>query len=561
METWRRTRCRCGAALLLSAAIAIGCEDEGDGTQQPPPVTPPEQTLDSVGLELVAENLTSPVLLIEAPDESGRLYLVDQVGVIRVIDREGGVLDTPFLDLRDRIVALMPEYDERGLLGLAFHPDFAANGRVFVYYTAPLRAGAPAGFDHTNVVSEFVDGTERILLEVDAPQFNHNGGMLAFGPDGYLYISIGDGGNANDVGLGHSDIGNAQDLEQLLGKVLRIDVDGTTPYAIPSDNPFANGDGRDEIYAYGFRNPFRFSFDMGGDRDLFLGDAGQDRIEEVDIVELGQNYGWNIKEGSSCFDPAAPKVPPAECTDVGANGETLVDPIVEYMNTAAGGIGVVVVGGFVYRGTALPSLVGDYVFGDFSKNLASPLGSVFAAHRDSAGAWKMRTLEIANGTLREYVRAFGQDSTGEIYLLTAGALGPSGTTGKVYRFIDKDAVPPEPVDLVAEQIAQGALQYADNCARCHGSDGMGTSLAPAIIGEGALPLDPPPERLLRKTQFSTAADVYMFVSTFMPFDAPGSLSAEAYLSIMAFVLDANGIELSQPVAVENAASIVIHEVP
>jgi glucose/arabinose dehydrogenase len=254
-----------------------------------------------VRLEQVAEGLTSPVTLVAPPDGSGRLFVVDQIGLVRVVSAAGELLAEPFLDLRDRIVTLMPDFDERGLLGLAFHPDYAANGRLFVYYSAPLREGGPAGWDHTSHVSEFRvsadpnradPGSERVVLQIDEPQFNHNAGTVLFGPDGYLYISVGDGGGANDVDLGHTPvIGNGQDLTNLLGKILRIDVDGAEPYAIPDDNPFVGTIGRDEIFAYGLRNPYRMSFDRGGDRDLLIADAGQNLWEEVNLGASGANYG------------------------------------------------------------------------------------------------------------------------------------------------------------------------------------------------------------------------------------------------------------------------------
>src|ERR671919_810397 len=258
-----------------------------------------------VDLELIADGLTSPVTLMEAPDGTGRLFVVDQAGLIRVITPSGVLLPEPFLDVRDRMVALQAGFDERGLLGLAFHPDYASNGRFFVYYSAPLREGGPAGFNHTSHISEFtVSGdpdradpaSERILLQVDEPQFNHNAGSLQFGPeDEYLYISFGDGGGANDVGLGHvadwyaeNGGGNGQDVTQnLLGSILRIDVDSGSPYGIPPDNPFVGTPGLDEVWAYGFRNPYRMSFDRGGSRQLFVGDVGQLRWEEVSIVTAG----------------------------------------------------------------------------------------------------------------------------------------------------------------------------------------------------------------------------------------------------------------------------------
>lgn len=404
----------------------------------------------TVGLELVAGGLTSPVQLVAPPDESGRLFVVDQTGLIRVISDDGTLLDEPFLDVRSRMVALMPEFDERGLLGLAFHPDYAANGRFFVYYSAPLRAGAPAGWDHTSHISEFSEsadsnradpGSERVLLQVDEPQFNHNSGTVTFGPDGYLYISVGDGGGANDVGLGHTpEIGNGQDLTNLLGSILRIDVDHGDPYAIPADNPFVGRFGEDEIFAYGLRNPYRFSFDMGGNHDLFVADAGQELWEEVSIAVSGANLGWNIKEGTHCFDPDNPDESPADCRDTGYQlGDPLIDPIIEYPNHhQPGGIGAVVVGGHVYRGSDLPQFRGRYIFGDWSFVFEEPDGTLLIAQARDRGLWKISELRIQGrpgGRLGHYVLGFGQDPAGEIYVLTTDNTGPTGATGNVYRIV------------------------------------------------------------------------------------------------------------------------------
>jgi glucose/arabinose dehydrogenase len=416
----------------------------------------------SAGLELVAEGFTSPVYMTEAPDDSGRLFVVDQIGLIRIVTAEGQLLDTPFLNVQDRLVTLMPDFDERGLLGLAFHPDYASNGRFFVYYSAPLRPGAPDGYDHTATISQFLvsadpnvadPASETILLQVDKPQFNHNGGTLMFGPaDGYLYISLGDGGGANDVGLGHVEDwyadnagGNGQDVEQnLLGNILRIDVDGAAPYGIPADNPFVGRDGLDEIYAYGFRNPYRFSFDMGGSHRLFVGDAGQDLWEEVSIVEQGGNYGWNVKEGTHCFDAENPTVPPADCPEtVGPDhpdsGAPLIDPVIEYANAnQPGGLGFTVIGGYVYRGDDIPPFRGRYIFGDWSRSFTTPDGSVFLAQGRQGGLWLMREINFHNqpdGRLGHFLLAFGQDSEGEIYLLTTDMIGPSGNTGQVYKLV------------------------------------------------------------------------------------------------------------------------------
>jgi glucose/arabinose dehydrogenase len=417
-----------------------------------------------IGVSLVADGLTAPVALVEPPDGSGRLFVVDQVGLIRVIDAEGSLSPDPFLDLRSRIVPLMPDFDERGLLGLTFHPGYAANGRFFVYYSAPLRAGAPAGFDHTSHISEFRvsadpnrgdPASERVILQVDEPQFNHNGGTVLFGPEGYLYVSLGDGGGADDVGLGHVEDwyetnagGNGQDIQQnLLGNILRIDVDSGSPYGIPADNPFTAtpgcSDGCDEIFAYGLRNPYRMSFDMGGSHQLFVGDAGQELWEEVSIVTRGGNYGWNVKEGTHCFSTDNPDESPAECPDEVLSGirsgDPLIDPVIEYANHhQPGGLGAVVVGGHVYRGRVLPQLRGRYVFGDWSREFEEPDGTLFVASPRKRGLWLMQELRVANrpsGRIDHYVMGFGQDLSGEVYVLVTESTGPTGDTGKVFKLV------------------------------------------------------------------------------------------------------------------------------
>jgi glucose/arabinose dehydrogenase len=441
----------CVAALAGAAAPAAAQEQEGP----------------AVGLRQVADGLVSPVTAVSAGDRSGRLFIVDQVGVIRVLDADGTLRSEPFLDLRSSIVPLMPDFDERGLLGLAFHPGYAGNGRLFVYYSAPLRAGAPAGYNHTSRVSEFRvsagdpnradPASERVLLEVDEPQFNHNAGTLVFGPsDGYLYISLGDGGGADDVGLGHVEDwyaanggGNGQDIQRnLLGDILRIDVDGGVPYGIPADNPFVGtpgcADGCDETWAYGFRNPYRMSFDMGGDHDLFVGDAGQELWEEVSIAVKGGNFGWNVKEGTHCFSTENPDESPASCPDSvgGAHpraGDPLIDPVIEYANHhQPGGLGAVVVGGHVYRGSALPQFAGRYIFGDYSREEEEPDGSLFVAKPRKKGLWKLQQLRVAtspSGRLDAFLLGFGQDPAGEMYVLTSKQSGPSGTTGEVFKLV------------------------------------------------------------------------------------------------------------------------------
>ena len=454
-----RTRLFGVAALLLAAGVA--CDDDNPFApivdDVPGTVVGPSALGAplAIGVELIASGLTSPIQLVQ-PLRNGPRYVVDQIGLVRVLDANGTVRAEPFLDVRTRITPLNAPYDERGLLGIAFHPDFDDNRRFYVFYTAPPRATAPAGFNHTNVIAEFRaqsgdltradPASERIVMQVDHPQGNHNGGTVAFGPDGYLYISMGDGGGAHDNNaLGHvadwfdgNAGGNGQDVAQnLLGSILRIDVDGAQPYAVPGDNPFVNRTGLDEIWAYGFRNPYRFSFDMRANRALLVGDAGQELWEEVSVVRRGGNYGWNVREGTHCFDAEAPTTVPASCplTDP-TTGETLRSPVIEFANTKnpVGGLSLTVVGGHVYRGSRVQSLRGMYVFGGATQAFASPDGSLFMATPQTSGLWPMRELLI-NGTTRlnHVVKGFGQDQEGEVYVMATEVLGPTGSTGKVFR--------------------------------------------------------------------------------------------------------------------------------
>jgi hypothetical protein len=333
---------------------------------------------------------------------------------------------------------------------MAVHPQFDANRKVYLFYSAPLRAGAPTNWDHTARVSEWTLGKddtlggERVLLEMDMPYFNHHGGRMAFGPDGLLYIGVGDGGNAHDIGRGRGPKGNGQDTSVLMGKVLRIDVnkkDAGKEYAVPQDNPFVKGGGAPEIYAFGFRNPWGLSFDRAGGRELFLADVGQDGYEEIDIVTKGGNYGWNIREAFSCFDPKNPKNPPQDCPKVGANGEPLIDPIAAYKSFRRfpkdpEAKGISITGGYVYRGKALPQLVGKYVFGDWSGNWAKASGVLYVAAKGADGKWSIEPLEVAGhpgGSIGQYITAFGEGADGELYVLTNGSNALRGKTGKVWK--------------------------------------------------------------------------------------------------------------------------------
>lgn len=431
---------------LILAIVSCNRDDDGvtttQGTEQP-------------GLRLLADGFASPILVKEAPDGSGRKFVLDQTGKIFILDPDDNLVSQPFLDISSRMVSLDASYDERGLLGLAFHPDFENNNRFFVYYSAPLQAGAPADFDHTSHISEFTVSadsnladvnSEQVIMQVDQPQGNHNGGMIEFGPDGFLYISLGDGGAANDVGTGHvedwydfNEGGNAQNVKaNLLGKIVRIDVNSGSPYGIPGSNPFAGSEGQDEIYAYGFRNPYRFSFDQATGT-MLVADAGQNLWEEVSVVTVGNNYGWNVKEGTHCFDAANPDTPPADCPDTDSIGNPFIDPVIEFPNSnQPGGIGLVVVGGYVYRGTAVPDLTGQYIFGSWSTSFSTPQGKILSApvQLGSPGLWTFTGLNLQNhsgGDIDEFVMGFGQDLAGEVYVLTKTEPGPTGNTGKVYK--------------------------------------------------------------------------------------------------------------------------------
>jgi glucose/arabinose dehydrogenase len=411
-----------------------------------------------VSLQLVSQGLIAPVAMVVPPDGSGRLFILDQPGQIRIIDADSKLLPAPFLDIADRLVPVGIDFgggfvfDERGLLGLAFHPQYADNGRFFVFYTAPKQADIPADFDSETHISEFrvmpgdsnvADPTsERILLRYGKPQFNHNGGQLAFGPDGFLYIAVGDGGAANDDGIGHNpETGNAQDKTTLLGKILRIDVNNGDPYGIPPDNPLLSDPAaRPELFAWGFRNPWKFSFEPGGAGRLFVADVGQDLFEEVDIVTRGGNYGWRIREGSACFDKDNPTAPPPDCAMTAADGAPLIGPISAYphIDPAGGPQGIAAIGGFIYHGSKIPGLTRHYFFGDFSRDFGLPDGSIFAARENIDGSWTLTELTVAGrpgGRLGQYLLAIGEDADGELYLLTSDNVGPFGAAGQVHRVI------------------------------------------------------------------------------------------------------------------------------
>jgi len=393
----------CSSATSSPQPSASSSGESSHSSLAPSPsssLAPSTGALAGVTLEPIVSGLSSPVGITNAGDGSGRLFVNELTGKIRIIDPDGTLRAVAFVDLSDRLVA----GGEQGLLGVAFHPDYATNGRLFVHYS---RAG-----DGATVVSELTAsadresasvGSERVLLTQDQPFANHNGGQIAFGPDGYLYIGLGDGGSGGDP------YGNGQNRQTLLGKILRIDVDASPApgreYAIPEGNPYAAGGvapgaGLPEIWAFGLRNPWRFSFDRASG-DLYIGDVGQNAWEEIDRQPAdsrgGENYGWNAYEASHCF---------SSCEGISAVG-----PIAEYGHDQ----GCSVTGGYLYRGARQPAMVGTYLFGDYCS------GTIF-----TLPAVDLTATHLADTGLQ--ISSFGEGEDGEIYLADLSA-------GGVYRVL------------------------------------------------------------------------------------------------------------------------------
>ncbi len=357
----------------------------------------------NVKLTTIAAGLTRPIYITGAGDGSGRLFLVEQTGLIwPYID---GLRLTPaFLDVSRLIsqVALTSRYTEQGLLGLAFHPDYATNGYFFVNYTDRSGSTIVARYQVSAEDPNIADASSgQIIFQLAQPYTNHNGGHIDFGPDGYLYITLGDGGSANDP------LRAGQDRRLLLGSILRIDVDGAAPYAIPADNPFVGDPAAlDEIWSYGLRNVWRFSFDrLTG--DMYLADVGQNQWEEVNFQPAdsagGENYGWNVWEGKHIF--------------AGGTAANHVPPFFEYNHA----LGCSVTGGYVYRGEEIPDLQAAYLFGDYCTGL------IWASWRDRNLAW--HTTEFMRTSLQ--ISSFGQDEAGELYVVDYG--------GAIYRFDPAEA--------------------------------------------------------------------------------------------------------------------------
>lgn len=357
------------ALLGLAALIAT----PSSGQSEPP-----------FALETFAEGLSAPVF-VTAPRGDVRLFVVEQTGAIRVFAADGKEGDI-FLDLSGEIVA----GGEQGLLGLAFHPEFSANGRLFVNYTD--RSGDTRIVEYQASGAAAEPGSARELLAIDQPAQNHNGGWLGFGPDGYLYIGTGDGGASGDR------FGNGQNRDTLLGALLRLDVDGAEkPYAIPAENPFARGGGAPEIFAFGLRNPWRVAFD--GD-DIYIADVGQNALEEVSVIttaDTGANLGWNTMEGDACFSPAS-----------GCDTSGLVMPVHVYSH----GEGCSITGGYVYRGAAIPEIEGHYFYADYCAGWLKSVRYAEGAITEETD-WSEAVGGLGN------VTSFGQDDAGELYITIA----------------------------------------------------------------------------------------------------------------------------------------------
>jgi glucose/arabinose dehydrogenase/plastocyanin len=397
----------------------------------------------TIELQEVASGMAAPMGFACPDDGTGRLFVFDQAGLVYVI--QGGIkLATPMLDARPRMVSL-GGYQERGLLGLAVHPNFAANPYIYTYTSEtnaptpdfPMSGGSP---NHQSVITEWridngnaniVDpSSRRQIMRIDQPQSNHNGGGLRFGPDGYLYIALGDGGSADDQGTGHSSGGNGQDKDRVYGKMLRIAPRGNNStngqYGLPADNPFVDQAGLDEIYAWGFRNPYTFSFDRFTG-ELYVGDVGQNQVEELNRVFKGGNYGWPIKEGGFFFDPDGGNSGFITTAPVRTVPHDLVDPIAQYDHDD----GLAIVSGYMYRGSKVPGMLGRYVTGDWG-SFGTPSGRLY--YLDGSELKEFR-IGLNDRSLGIWIKGFGEDTEGEIYVCGSTTLGPSGTTGVIYKIV------------------------------------------------------------------------------------------------------------------------------
>lgn len=451
----RRSRSLVGLVVLLPLAVPLSACSQAQPTGEPLE-NPIEDEIErgdrTVRLSVVADGMTAPNWGQSAPGcREGLLYVTDQTGVVWEVNLADG-RKAVFLDVRERLIDLNEIYDERGLLGLTFHPDFCRNGRFYTYESHPVQA--PADFstmpegrqpNHQSVLAEWTvpeprdpesrpdPASAREILRIDQPQMNHNGGALVFGPDGFLYVSLGDGGAADDQGVGHATDGNGQTPSNILGTIIRIDVDGSNGangrYGIPEDNPFVNDpDKLDEIFASGLRNAWRISFDRRTG-ELYAGDVGQRDIEEVDVIRAGGNYGWRRREGTFDFH-ALGDDEPGYVTASDRRAPELIAPIAQYDHDD----GSSVIGGFVYRGDRIPPLRGVYVFGEYNGRLfyLEP-----AQERGRNASTRLRAIRefrsAGEGLAGRLVLGFGEDAAGELYVLANETGGPNGDTGVVLK--------------------------------------------------------------------------------------------------------------------------------
>ncbi|MFD2146851.1 PQQ-dependent sugar dehydrogenase [Mucilaginibacter antarcticus] len=369
----------------------------------------------------MAQGIQAPTAMVFPGPNTG--WVTEQTGKIRLV-RDGKLTGTVVLDVKNKMVRVGSGYEEKGLLNVVLHPKFNTNGKFYLFYsrnTSTINPDSKNGrkFDHTDVVAEYKmlpqsdmadTASAHIILAQDKPDGNHNGSGLVFGADGYLYVTFGDGGGQRDE---HGTIGNGQDMNTWLGKVLRVNVDGDAPYTVPKDNPYVGKDGvKPEIWAAGFRNPYRITIDKTS-KQLFVGEVGQDLYEEVDILEKGANYGWRVVEGNHCHNP-----------NTGCSFTGYTAPISEYHHSE----GVSVIGGNVYNGSQIPGLKGKYLFGDWT-------GPVWYLQK-AGKAWNRGKVTIKNFPRGAKITGWGEDQSGEMYILLNAEAGPGpygATTGSAYK--------------------------------------------------------------------------------------------------------------------------------
>ncbi|MDX2029083.1 MAG: PQQ-dependent sugar dehydrogenase [Blastocatellia bacterium] len=497
------------ALLLLGAFLASRLRG-----MEPAALAQATTTAPPIQLVPVVNGLSSPILVTNAKDGSNRLFIVERSGRIKILPQgASAVLGTPFIDLSGKIVTGSGG-DERGLLGLAFHPQFNANRRFFVNYTRrPDGATIVAEYKASAANPNVADTEERVILTVPQPYANHNGGMIEFGPDGFLYIGMGDGGSGDDPE------NRAQNLDSLLGKMLRIDVNSTSgslQYAIPPSNPYVNQTGADEIYAVGLRNPWRWSFDRGTG-ELYAGDVGQGQVEEIDIITLGGNYGWRVLEGTRCTN-----LGPASCSNA-----AFIPPVVQYNQTQGR---CSITGGYVYRGTRNMVTPGTYVYGDYCT------GEIFTWRKGQA----ISAVNLMIDTNISLV-SFGEDEAGELYVV--------GLSGTVHRLVG--SAPPAPVSAASFRgapFAPESILAVFGTGFSNATQSAGTSLPTTLAGTTVS---------IRDAAGTTRSAPLFFVSpTQINFQVPaGTATGDATVTINHVSTTAVGNYVTTASQVVNVASV------